>query len=161
MRDGAAVRSTATAPGAALALAALVLGLLHAAFSVFWGLGGTWLLDTVSGSLEEGARSGARVAVWGAALLKAIAAVLPLAAVRRPGDRRLRALAWLEAGILIVYGGVLTAGGLLVQAGVIRAAADADEKAIAWHAYFWDPWFLLWGLLVAAAPRRGRAAGRR
>ena len=58
---------------------------------------------------------------------------------------------WLEAAILILYGGVLTAAGLLVQSGVIASGADADQRALAWHAYLWDPLFLGWGLLVLVA----------
>ena len=46
--------------------------------------------------------------------------------------------------------------GLLVEAGVIDAADDADEHAIAWHAFFWDPWFLLWGVAVTVAMWRSR-----
>ena len=38
--------------------------------------------------------------------------------------------------------------GLLVQGGVIGSGADADQRALAWHAYLWDPWFLGWGLLI-------------
>ena len=49
-----------------------------------------------------------------------------------------------------IYGLVLMSAGLLVQSGVIAASPDADHLALAWHAYLWDPWFLLWGLLVAA-----------
>ena len=52
-------------------------------------------------------------------------------------------LAWAEAAILIVYGLVQTAAGLLVQADVIHASATADHRALAWHAYLWDPWFLI------------------
>jgi hypothetical protein len=44
----------------------------------------------------------------------------------------------------------------LVQAGVVQAASNADQRALAWHAYLWDPWFLVWGLLIAAALVRGR-----
>jgi hypothetical protein len=34
--------------------------------------------------------------------------------------------------------------GLLVQADVIHASVTADHRALAWHAYLWDPWFLIW-----------------
>jgi len=57
--------------------------------------------------------------------------------------------------------GVLTVAGLLVQSGAIAPAASADRRALAWHAYLWDPWFLLWGALVTAAlvkSRQPRAA---
>lgn len=154
--------STATV----LAAAALLLGLGHAFFSIWWALGGTWLLDTVSGGLEERAKSGAllRVVVWTAAVVKLVAAMLPLMAVRGSAPKQLlrpaRLLAWVEGGILTSYGIVLTAVGLLVQADVIRAAPDADRRALAWHAYFWDPWFLFWGLLVLLAMRSAAVAHR-
>lgn len=124
---------------------------------------GTWLLATVSASLAEpGGASIATllVAAWVPAILKLIAAVLPLLALRQltspVWNRRVRVLAWLEAGIMIAYGLTLTVVGLLVQADVIHASASADHRALAWHAYLWDPWFLIWGLLVAAALWRGR-----
>ena len=53
----------------------------------------------------------------------------------------MRVLGWIVAIGLTAYGGVLTVAGLLVETGVIDAADDADERAIAGHAYFWDPWF--------------------
>ena len=65
-------------------------------------------------------------------------------------------LAWIEAGILTVYGLVLTVIGMLVQAGAIHPSAGADHRASAWHAHLWDPWFLIWGLLVAIALWRAR-----
>jgi hypothetical protein len=45
-------------------------------------------------------------------------------------------------------GSLLTAA-VLVEAGGIDAADDADERALAWHAYFWDRWFALWGGALA------------
>jgi hypothetical protein len=62
-------------------------------------------------------------------------------------------MTWIEAAVLTTYGLVLTAVGLLVQAHVIHASATADHRALAWHAYLWDPWFLIWGLLVFGALR--------
>jgi hypothetical protein len=53
--------------------------------------------------------------------------------------------------ILTAYGLVLTVTGLLVQSGVIVSSASADHRAQRWHAYLWDPWFLVWGLLVTVA----------
>jgi hypothetical protein len=69
-------------------------------------------------------------------------------------------LAWTGALILTLYGLVLTAAGLLVQSGLIRPGAGADHRALAWHAYLWDPWFLPWGLFATAALlRAGRPRG--
>jgi len=136
----------------------MLLGLLYAALSVYWGLGGTTLLDTVGGSLERGGRAGDLVvvlALWAAVVLKVIAAVLPLLAIYRLGGMRWQrpvvVLTGIEAAVLVIYGLVLTTVGLMVQLGVIAASTSADHRALAWHAYLWDPWFLVWGLLVTAA----------
>lgn len=101
---------------------------------------------------------------------KLVAAGLgPAVVVRRREPHRLLVVAaWTAAGVLTSYGAVLTLVGLLVQADVVHAAADADRRALAWHAYLWDPWFLVWGVLLATAlgtsrrsrVRRRRAAGR-
>jgi hypothetical protein len=146
-----------------LAWTAMIVGVVYVAVSVYWGLGGTWLLDTIGGSLEKQARAGhtgVMLAVWVAVVAKASAAVLPVIAPRagseQTSDRVLRTLAWAAAAILTVYGLVQTTAGLLVQAGVIHTSATADHRALAWHAYLWDPWFLIWGLLIAAALLRGQ-----
>jgi hypothetical protein len=133
------------------ALAALVVGLAYAAISVYWGFGGTWLVSTVGESLTR-ASAADLFAVWAAAALKLVAAVLPLLAI----GQRLRVLTWIVAVILTGYGFVLTFIGLLVQAGIIKAAPHADHRALEWHAYLWDPWFLVWGLLVSAALLQSR-----
>src|SRR5580693_9905161 len=151
------------------ALAGLVVGLAYAAISVYWAVGGRWLLNTVGILPSQPGQAGhlaALLAVWGAAGVKAVAAVLPLLAIgvwprtANGGLRRLaRVLTWVEAAILVSYGLVLTASGMLVQAGVIKVAAHADRLALRWHAYLWDPWFLIWGIFVfLALCGRGRLA---
>ena len=78
---------------AAAAVAALLLGLLYAAVSAYWGLGGTTLLDTIGGTLEREARSGSPgllVVVWVTVALKLAAAALALAAVRHQRRSRTR-----------------------------------------------------------------------
>ena len=155
--------SSARATGLRAAQAAFAVGLLYAAISVYWGAGGTWLLDTVGSGLGKGHGGSALVvfAVWLAVGLKVIAAVLPLPAVGAGAARvrrlhLIRALACVEAAILTVYGLNSTAVGLLVQAGLIGTPADADHPALAWHAYLWDPWLLVWGVLAIAALFRSR-----
>jgi Protein of unknown function (DUF3995) len=161
-----------TVPSSALvaALAAFLLGVLYAAVSAYWGLGGTGLLDTVGGALERAGRAGSAgliAVVWVTVVLKLLAAVVGLLAVLEPpssGSRRrrlARRAAWAAALILVFYGGLLTLVGLLVQLNVVPASADADQKALRWHAYLWDPWFLVWGLLLAAGLVRSRRHGPR
>jgi Protein of unknown function (DUF3995) len=157
-------RVYARASGLGAAWAAFAVGLPYAVVSVYWGLGGSWLLDTVGATLTQPGRSASTLvvlAVWCAVGLKVIAAVLPLLAVgagaaRARWPRLIRALAWVEAAILTLYGLIFTAVGLLVQAGLIGTPAHADHRALAWHAYLWDPWFLVWGVLVTAALLRSR-----
>ena len=159
---GADIPNSATSRRGMLpALAGLAVGLAYAAISVYWAAGGRSLLNTVGISVSRPGQAGhlaALLAVWGAAGVKAVAAVLPLLAIgvwprtANGGLRRLaRVLTWIEAAILSGYGLVLTASGLLVQAGVIKATAHADRLALKWHAYLWDPWFLIWGIFVFLA----------
>jgi hypothetical protein len=143
-----------------------VLAIAYAAVSAYWALGGTALLDTVGGSIERIGRDdgiGAKLGLWAIVVAKLVAAAVPIVAIgwrrvtRR--DRVVRRLAQLEAVVLTLYGLVQTAVGLLVQAGVVSAGAHADRRALRWHAFLWDPWFLVWGLavtiaLIAARPGR-------
>jgi Protein of unknown function (DUF3995) len=145
-------------PGVIAAWAACATGLLYASITCYRGAGGTALLGTVGGSF---ARAGSRhetsviAAVWLAVALKAAAAFVPLWALRtgsaRRRDRAIGMLGWAVGIVLIAYGGTLTLAELLVEAGAIHGSASADGRALAWHAYLWDPWFLVWGLLVVTA----------
>jgi len=140
-----------------LARSASVLMLVSAATSAYWAAGGTGLLNTVGGSIARWGRDGGadvRLALAAIVVLKLVAAWLPTRAIREPRQATIRRLAWLQAAILTAYGGVLTGTGLAIQAGVLHTGADPDWKALDWHAYLWDPWFLIVGLLVWAALRR-------
>jgi hypothetical protein len=155
----------------AAAVIAAALGTASAAVSAYWALGGEALLDTVGGDVERWGRersAGVVVALWVIVVLKLVGAVAPLIVVGVPHlpawtrSRRARALGWAAAVGLTVYGGVLSVVGWLVEAGVVDAADDADEHALAWHAYFWDPWFALWGgaFVVAMWRSRPRPSGQ-
>jgi Protein of unknown function (DUF3995) len=136
--------------------------------SFYWAAGGTIGLDTVGGAIEElaRARDPAGVALGVAAgVLKVAGGVLALALVRPWGRvvprRLLLAAAWAAAGVLTAYGGLLVAVGALVLAAAVRPAGPVDRTALWWHVAFWDPWFLVWGLLLGvAAWGYGRASRR-
>ena len=124
------------------------LGAASAAMSAYWALGGTALLDTVGGEIESWGRersASVGATLWLITIAKLAAAVAPLVLV-----------GWVVAIGLTAYGSVLTVVGLLVEADVIDAADNADERAIAWHAFFWDPWFALWGGAFTVAMWRSR-----
>jgi hypothetical protein len=141
------------------AAGALVLGVLYAAVSAYWGSGGTALLASVGGVFERAGRNGSAAVlavVWLTVLLKLIGASLGILVVTAerldPRRRRqLRVVSWAVVSLLVLYGGVLSVVGWLIQIGVVSPAAHADHEALRWHAYVWDPWFLVWGLLLAAA----------
>lgn len=144
----------------AAALAAL-LGLGSAAVSAYWALGGSALLDTVGGEIEEWGRrrsTSVLVVLWLVVVVKTVVALAAPVLVAAPGrfpgwmvGRLPRTLGWIAGIVLLGYGGVLTAVGLLVQGGLVRASQDSDPRALAWHAYLWDPWFALWGLALLAS----------
>lgn len=142
-------------------LAALA-GLLHAAASLYWALGGRWLLDTVGAWAVELAASApvsAGLALGGIALVKALGGVVPLLveAGRWPGSRRWwRALEWVGAAGLLLYGGVNAVVAGLVLAGVIRPDGGYDAAAMWGHAALWDPLFALWGLALGIGLWRSR-----
>jgi hypothetical protein len=155
-------RPTRAPQGRRLAEVAGVVGLLFAAVSIYWGLGGMWLLDTVSHSMAEQSRAGDSavfLAAWVAAVLKMIAVVLPLLALRPMTRvawvRRARTLAWVQVAVLMTWGVLQTVGSLVLLTGVIDSSTD--HRVLAWHAFLWDPWFVVWGLLVAGALRSSRA----
>ncbi len=140
---------------------AAALAGLSAAVSANWLTGGTWLLSTVGGAVEQQGRQGGGLVTAGPALvvvLEAAVGVLALALVRPPTGRRLQRLigttALLAGGVLMLYGGTLVAVGALALTGVL--GEPADPSALRWHVLLWDPWFLLRGVLlvVAALTRR-------
>jgi hypothetical protein len=142
-----------------LAWSAAALMLASAAISAYWAVGGTGLLDTVGGSIARWGRDGGlgiRLGLAAIVVLKLVTAWLPLRSVCQPRRRAVRRLAWVEAAVFTVYGGVLTVTGLAVQVGLLDAGAHADWRALDWHAYLWDPWFLIVGLLVWATLHRTR-----
>jgi hypothetical protein len=149
----------------AAAWTAAVLGAASAAISAYWASGGDGLLNTVGGEFERWGRdrsAAVAVALGGIALLKlVVAAAAPILAGAADAPtwmtgRVPRILGWIAAVVLTLYGGVLTAAGLLIEAGAIEPAPDADRHALAWHTWFWDPWFLLWGVAFALALWRSR-----
>ena len=149
----------------AAAYGSALLAWLYALVSAYWTAGGTRLLSTVGGPVEELARRGGGAAVLVGVLtvlLKLAGGVLGLA-LGRPWGRRLpqRLLGWaalLAGGLLVLYGGLNVVAGGLGLLGVF--GRPADPGALRWHVGVWDMWFLLWGLLLLAAAISRRARSR-
>jgi hypothetical protein len=152
------------------AYGAALLALLYAAVSAYWTLGGTALLSTVGGPLEELARqpTPAVVALGAAVTAAKLAGVALSLALVQPWGRRLPQpplvrVALAAAALLVLYGGVLVLVGALALLGVF-GPPPVDPTALRWHVLVWDLWFLLWGLLLGTAAwerRRLRSDVRR
>lgn len=146
---------------------ACAAGLVHAAFSLYWAVGGQWLLDTVGRwAVQQSAlaprRTGLILALVG--LAKIAAALLPVALAynRLRGPRFWRAACWAGAVLLVLYGGANTAVSHAVLSGLVRPDTGYDRAAMIGHAWLWDPLFLLWGAALLGyllLSRTGAAAG--
>ena len=148
----------AGSPGRWSAYAVCVVALLYALVSFYWAAGGTTGLSTIGGELEQMARArdpGIVAIVLVTAFLKVAYGLLALALVRPFGRAlprwALLAAAWAGAGLLSAYGGLLVAVQALVAAGIVGVAEPADRRALLWHLFVWDPWFLVMGLLLGVA----------
>ncbi len=125
-------------------------GVLHAAASLYWALGGQWLLATVGQwavNLAARAPLTAGIALGLIALMKLLAATVPIGVVygKVPWRRFWRAISWGGGLLLVVYGGINTVVSAAVLGGLIRPEGGYDLNAMRGHAYLWDPLFFLWG----------------
>jgi hypothetical protein len=164
------VRSALSAPPTVLTVAAYgaaALALGYATVSAYWTAGGTALLSTVGGAVEDAARRGGGAAVLlGLAVtgMKLGGAGVALALVRPWGRRlptRLLEGTALTGGLLLTgYGGLLVLVGAAALLGAF-GPLPADPTALRWHVAVWDAWFLLWGALLTAAAVAHRRSRRR
>ncbi|MDQ3641343.1 MAG: DUF3995 domain-containing protein [Actinomycetota bacterium] len=152
---------------------AAALGLAHAAVSAYWLFGGTGLRDTVGGSVKDWGRRRSSSTIVALAALVAVKSVVALsgpvfAAGCADGGRSSIALdeprrrgqsVGCAPSSWSCTAAFLTVGGVAVQLGIVDAAEDADETALAWHAFLWDPWFLVWGIALGVALQWSRERG--
>ncbi|MGF9761057.1 DUF3995 domain-containing protein [Microvirga sp. 0TCS3.31] len=139
-----------------------VLGSIHAAFSLYWGVGGEWLVETLGRRMAD-AFAGWEWLLLPIGLVKLVAAWLPLVAARAgwPARRLSRGVCWLGAALLLVWGGLNTVVGHLVLADVIVPDGGYDRPGMVGHAFLWDPLFLVWGLALAVGLAQSRASRAR
>ena len=156
--QSAPAASRGPAMGTVTAYAAAIVAFGYALMSLYWALGGHALVSTIGGYVEQFARRGGALPVLLAlavALAKVAGGLLALALVRPWG--RVVPRRWLLTGsagasaLLVVYGGLVVLLGALVLSGVIHPAGGVDRTALRWHVGVWDPWFLVWGILLALA----------
>lgn len=134
-------------------LTAAVVGTVHGIFSIYWGFGGTWLVNTLGDDLVDLWQRHA-VLLVPVGVVKVIAALLPLVLVKGCAGpapwwhRALRYVSWAGAVLLILWGGVNTVTGNLVLGGVVVPDGGYDRAGMIGHAWLWDPLFLLWGVAL-------------
>ena len=145
---------------------ACLAGTVHAGFSLYWALGGQWLLATVGQwavELSAEGRLELRLAMVAVAAAKLAGATVPVAVAyeRLPWRRLWRAVSWIGGAGLAVYGGLNTAIGAAVLSGLVSPEGGYDREAMIGHALLWDPLFLIWGatLLTSLWLSRGISAG--
>ena len=138
---------------------AAALGVVHALASLYWALGGDWLVATLGERITT-AFADRRWLLLPVVLLKLAVALAPVWLAWRgwPWARVSRALGWLAAAVLVVWGGLNTVVGNLVLAGWVRPDGGYDRDAMVGHAWLWDPLFLAWGLALSVGMARTRRA---
>lgn len=127
-----------------------VAGALHAAASLYWAVGGRWLLATVGQwavDLSVQAPLAAGVVLGLVALVKLLATTVPIGVAygKLPWRRFWRAVSWAGGLLLVVYGGINSVVSAAVLGGLIHPQGGYDRNAMMGHAYLWDPLFLIWG----------------
>lgn len=134
---------------------AAALGSAHAAWSIYWALGGTLLLDTVGQWAVEAARESPGKAALLLAVVSAAklaAAWIPILAEYHliPWRRAWRALVWLGGPALILYGGADIVAGSAVLLGLLDMEVT-DRAGLLGHTFIWGPHFALWGASLTTA----------
>lgn len=148
-------RRTSLAIDRSFLLAAGVAGAIHAAFSLYWAIGGSWLLDTVgAGAVElrqaHPRSAGTLLVVVG--VVKAAGAVLPVVVEWRSRAwfrRIVRTFSWIGGSLLFVYGSVYATVSAAVLTGAITVSGPIDRRGMLGHAVLWDPLFAIWGATLA------------
>ncbi|PZU46667.1 MAG: DUF3995 domain-containing protein [Microbacterium sp.] len=154
----------------AAVLVAFAVGTVHAAASLYWALGGRWLLPTVG----EWAVRAAQTAPTQAALLLGAIGLVKLAAAGIPVGVEWgvvswapfwRVICWIGGVGLVIYGGINIVVSGAVLLGIVRPEGGYDADAMIGHAFLWDPLFLIWGIALviwlraSGTPRPRRLEG--
>ncbi|MGH6654299.1 MAG: DUF3995 domain-containing protein [Actinocrinis sp.] len=155
------------AVGAWAGYAAAAWALAFAVPSFYWGFGGHFLAETVSGQLAAkpwADHRGLQALVLATGVLKVVGAAFALSLVRPRWPRVNRRLmirgGYAVSALLTAYGAVNVIGEALAETGVVKASTSTtvDWHALRWHLFLWDPYFVVWGVLLGLAVRHYQGA---
>lgn len=130
---------------------AAICGVIHAAFTLHWAMGGGNLVETLGDDIN-GFFSARRWLMGAVGVVKGVAACAPLVFrdVEWPCPRLTKGACWIGGGVLIIWGGSNTVIGNLVLVGAFDSSLSVNRAAMLGHAWLWDPLFLLWGSCLVA-----------
>jgi len=147
------------------AYAACAWAAAFAVVSAYWALGGTAGVGTIAADVAAIPLAGSPAVLWGTAGAKVLLGLLALALTRPWGRARPRralpGAARAAGALLALYGAANLVDHGRMVAGFRDTPAVLGERAARWHLLFWDPIWLLGGLLFLAAARQARAAAPR
>lgn len=136
--------------------AAALWAFLFASISFYWAAGGQVGINTLGESIERLSRSPSfNVVVWLSALLKLAAGLVILTLL----SQRL-SLSWKKlvsvfaygTGFLCVLYGMLNIGArILMFTGILATPASMSSTAADWHLFFWNPFWIMGGVLFLYA----------
>ena len=140
--------------------AAAVWAFAFAIPSFYWGFGGHFLAETVSGQLASESwadQRGLQAVVLVTGVLKVVGGLFALSLIRlswpRTKSRLIIRGGYTVSALLIVYGAVNVIGETLTETGAVKPSGTVDWHALRWHLFLWDPYFVVWGVLLGLAVR--------
>jgi hypothetical protein len=131
---------------------------LFAIPSFYWAAGGSVGEETIAAEVDEALGRLSEpwiVALTGAA--KIVAGLLPMVLLLVPLDSRSRrglavVVALIGIGLIVFAVANLLQHGLMLL-DIIDTPSPLGRMALHWHFFFWDPWWLLGGVLFLVAAR--------
>jgi hypothetical protein len=144
------------------ALAAAIWSFLFAGMSTYWALGGLFGIDTLGEGMQELALAGDpelflvnNIGIIGKLLLGVLALALTRPWHNLTIRKLLRWAAYAAGSLLAFYGAANLLQHLLMFTGTIPVARLlGSTTAVLWHLLFWDPFWLLGGVLFLISARR-------
>jgi hypothetical protein len=125
--------------------------------SFYWAFGGDVGLGTIGETIGTPANERDTqfvLILWVTAVLKLLAGLIPLALVRgwipAISRRWLRLMVWGVGIFMFLYAGANFGARAIMALGIIETPESMRTSAARWHLWFWNPWWMLGGILYIA-----------